>query len=426
MARRTLAEWLDYQSRIHPLSMDFTLDRIRTVLDRLGLLTPKPPVITVGGTNGKGSVTALLEAIVSAGGGRVGVYTSPHLERYQERIRVAGAEVEEAWLLEAFEAIEAVRGEITLTYFEYATAAALWCFARDPLDLIILEVGLGGRLDAVNVIDADASIVVSVSLDHCEYLGDTVEAIGFEKAGIFRAGRPAFFGSTAMPASIEAHATHLGARLERFGAEFTAVLADSGFEFRRGSTHLQGLPPPALQGAAQVGNAATVLAALESLELLPAPTAIAAGLRGVRLTGRFEVRPGPVSWVFDVAHNPGAAAVLVDTLRAEPRAGRTILVAGMLRDKDAVAVGRELARLVAPGDLVCAVTLAGERGRPADELAALWGPLLAGEISLATDVEAGCAFAAHHAVPGDRVVVFGSFHVVGPALHWHRLYCSTQ
>ncbi|HUO79481.1 MAG TPA: bifunctional tetrahydrofolate synthase/dihydrofolate synthase [Steroidobacteraceae bacterium] len=422
MTRRSLAEWLEFQQRVHPRAMDFTLERIRVVLERLGALVPRAPVITVGGTNGKGSVTALAEAVLLAAGRRVGLYTSPHLARYEERIRIDGREIEAERLVGLFERIEAARGTVTLTYFEYATAAALMAFAAEPLDAVLLEVGLGGRLDAVNVVDADVAVVVSVSLDHCDYLGPTVEDIGREKAGIFRAGRPALYGSLEMPASVAAEAARSGARLERLGAEFGYERTAQGFDFRRGATRLAGLPPPALAGAAQYANAATALAALDAGGWLPEAHAVAAGLRSVRLAGRYQVLPGATEWVFDVAHNPGSAAVLAETMNERRPAGRTIVVAGVLADKDAAAVGRELGRALGARDLVCAVTLAGERGRSGEQLAAVWEPILGRPVATAASVEDGCAFAAHSAEAGDRVVVFGSFHTVAPALEWHRLY----
>lgn len=422
MATRTLEEWLDYQGQVHPATMDFTLDRIGVVLDRLGIRPLKTPVITVGGTNGKGSVTAMLESIVQAGGGRVGLYTSPHLLRYQERIRLNGQEVDDAVLLSAFERIEAVRGDITLTYFEYSTAAALLCFSEAPLDLIVLEVGLGGRFDAVNAIDADVAVIVSVSLDHCDYLGTTVEAIGREKAGIFRPNRPVILGCESMPASVLKYAADIAAPVHRLGHEFTAKAVGRSFHFAHGDVQCADLPQPALQGAAQMGNAATALAALNVIGLLPAPSAIAAGLAAVSLPGRYEVRPGPVRWIFDVAHNPGAARILVDTLQADPCQGRTIWVAGLLADKDAAAVMRELVTLLQPNDVICAVSLSGERGRSAADLTRVWQTVYPAPMVMAESVPAGCAFAAQEAVPGDRVVVFGSFHTVGPALDWHRLY----
>ena len=426
MTRRTLAEWLDFQQRVHPRAMDFTLERIRAVLGRLGALKPRAPVITVGGTNGKGSVTAMLEAVLLAAGRRVGLYTSPHLARYEERIRIDGREIAAEWLVGFFERIEAARGEITLTYFEYSTAAALLAFAAEPLDAIVLEVGLGGRLDAVNVVDADVAVVVSVSLDHMDYLGPTVEDIGREKAGIFRAGRPALFGSLAMPDSVGAEAARIGARLERLGAAFGAEREADGFTFWHGATRLPGLPPPALAGLAQYANAATALAALDAAGWLPPSAVVAAGLRHVQLAGRYQVVAGPVEWVFDVAHNPGSAAVLADTMRERRPTGRTIVVAGVLADKDAAAVGRELARALGARDLICTVTLEGERGRSAHDLASVWEPILGRPVATAASVGDGCAFAAHSAERGDRVVVFGSFHTVAPALEWHRLYSAAR
>jgi dihydrofolate synthase / folylpolyglutamate synthase len=423
--RRTLADWLDYQQRVHPRSMDFTLDRIRAVLERLGVAQPRARLITVGGTNGKGSVTAMLDAVLRAGGHRVGHYTSPHLVRYSERIRIDGREIDEERLLDVFERIEAARGTITLTFFEYATAAALLAFAEARLDTLVLEVGLGGRLDAVNAVDPDVAVVVSIGLDHCDYLGPTRELIGAEKAGIFRAGRPAIFGSLDMPASIGERASAVGARLERLGADFEVARgADGTWRFRRGTVVLDGLLPPALPGAVQYANAGTALAALSAGGLLPDRRAIDDGLRGVRLPGRFEVRPGAVEWVFDVAHNEDAAAVLADNVRARPARGRTFWLAGILRDKDADAIAVRLAPAVRDGDEWCALTLAGERGVLAADLAARLQHALGRPVAEAASVEAGCDWAASRARAGDRVLAFGSFHTVGPALEWHRLYSA--
>lgn len=428
--RRTLADWLEYQQRIHPHAMDFTLDRIRSVLDRLGLLRPAATVVTVGGTNGKGSTTAILDAVLRAGGRRVGLYTSPHLVRYEERIRIDGREIDADRLVDAFERIERARGDVTLTFFEYATAAGLLAFADARVDAIVLEVGLGGRLDAVNTIDADVAVVVSIGLDHCEYLGTTLEQIGREKAGIFRAGRPAIFGSLAMPASIAHCAAECGARLERLGHEFHVdrPTRDAGpggeWTWRRGATVLDALPAPALHGDVQYANAATALAALDSIGALPGREEIAAGLRDVRLAGRFQRVAGPVEWIFDVSHNAHAAIELARNVRSSPARGRTWWIAGMLRDKDAAAVARELALAARADDAWCAVGLAGDRGTTAAELGAVLEGVLGRSVSTAIDVDAGCAWAAAHAVPGDRVLVFGSFHTVGPALEWHRLYSA--
>ena len=424
MAGRSLAEWLAFQERVHPRAMDFTLERITALLDRLGVRKPRARVITVGGTNGKGSVASFLESMLRAAGRRVGLYTSPHLSRYQERIRIDGAEIDSTRLIEVFERIEAARREITLTFFEYATAAALLAFDDLGVEFIVLEVGLGGRLDAVNAIDADVAVVASIGFDHRDYLGDTLEAIGREKAGIFRNSCPAIFGSLEMPDSIESEAKRIGARLERLGADFNYVCEGREWSFRRGALALERLPPPSLEGPVQYANAATALAALAAGGWLPDEAAIARGLTSVVLAGRFEVRAGPVAWVFDVAHNPAAAAALARTMRVKAPAGRWLLVTGILADKDAEAIALELKGALRPGDGLCTVTLAGERGRTATELAAILGPILGRTPVLAESVEAGCAHAAREAQPGDAVLVFGSFHTVGPAREWHRLYCA--
>src|SRR5579871_346884 len=377
--------------------MDFTLERIRTVLARLGLARPRARVLTVGGTNGKGSVTTLLEALLREGGHRVGLYTSPHLVRYTERIRIDGREIDERRLIDVFERVEAARNDITLTFFEYATAAALLAFD-------------------------EVAVVASIGLDHMDYLGDTLEAIGREKAGIFRAGRPALFGSLAMPDSIAAEAARIGAPLERLGHEFGFEKTAAGFDWWRGATRLAELPRPGLVGEVQYQNAATALAAIAAGGALPPSEAAARALAGVRLAGRFERRPGPVEWIFDVAHNGAAAEALAATMRERPPRGRWLLVAGVLADKDAAAIGRAVAPALRPGDILCTVGLPGERGRSAAALAAILGPSAGLEPVQAESVEAGCAFAAREARSGDAVLVFGSFLAVGPALEWHRLY----
>jgi dihydrofolate synthase/folylpolyglutamate synthase len=424
---RTLAEWLDYQQRVHPRSMDFTLERIRTVLARLGVDRPRVPVVTVAGTNGKGSVTATLDAVLRASGRRVGLYTSPHLVRYTERIRVDGREIDEGVLVETFERVEAARGDVTLTFFEYATATALLAFADAGVEALVLEVGLGGRLDAVNAIDPDVAVVVSIGLDHCEYLGTTVEQIGAEKAGIFRAGRPAICGSREMPASVQRHAEAIGAVLERLGAEFDVEYAPDGtWTWRRGSVEFAGLPPSALPGRVQYANAATALAALAAGGWLPPREAVERGLRGVTLAGRFQVVPGAVDWIFDVAHNEASAAVLASNLRERPVQGRTLWLVGLLRDKDGAAIARAIAPAAQPGDDWCAVALGGERGASAADTAAALRAVAGDAIAQVPTVEEACGRAAALARPGDRIVTFGSFHTVGPALEWHRLYSAPQ
>ncbi len=422
MGRRSLEEWLSFQERVHPRAMDFTLERIRTVLTRLGAERPRGHVITVGGTNGKGSVAALIDGSLRAAGRRVGLYTSPHLNRYPERIRIDGREIDTLRLLDVFERIEAARREVTLTFFEYATAAAILAFNDLALEFLVMEVGLGGRLDAINVLDAEVAVVTSIGFDHRDYLGDTLEAIGREKAGIFRSGRPAIFGGAEMPDSIATEAKRIGARLERIGHDFSFTRTPQGWNWRRGALALDALPPPGLAGPVQYENAATAFAALAAGGWLPPRAALETALATVTVAGRFERHPGPVTWVFDVAHNPAAAAALARAMAEAAPAGRWFLVVGILADKDAAAIALELAPALRPEDRVVAVTLPGERGRTAAALAGLIGPILGREALRAESVEAGCALAAREARPRDAVLVFGSFHTVGPALEWHRLY----
>ena len=331
----TVAAWLTWQQAAHPVEIDPGLERIGAVWDRIG----KPlhaTVLTVGGTNGKGSVTAYLDAILAAAGYETGWLTSPHLLRYNERIRVHGREVADADLLAAFAEIDAARGDISLTFFEWNTLAAFILFARAGVDVAVLEVGMGGRLDAVNLLDANAAAVVSVGLDHREWLGDTAEAIGHEKAGIFRAGRPAIFGERQVPRSVVAHAAAIGARLKRIGTDFDFVERADGWDYVGFGSRRRELPLPALAGAAQLGNAAVALALLEAVEprLLVPDEAVRAGLAGAWLPGRFQVVPGSPEWILDVAHNPHAAHSLAESLDSRPCAGRTVAVCGILGDKD--------------------------------------------------------------------------------------------
>jgi dihydrofolate synthase / folylpolyglutamate synthase len=425
---RTLEEWLEWQQRVHHTAMDFTLERLASVLARLPIRRPKGPVIVVGGTNGKGSVTALLAALLAADGRRVGVYSSPHLERYGERIRLDGEEIATDLLLEIFAAIERARGDVTLTFFEYATAAALLAFSTSPLDSWVLEVGLGGRLDAVNLVDGDAAVVVSVALDHTELLGGTLDEIGREKAGIFRAGRPALYGTAAPPAAVIEAAAGVGAPLYVQGRDF-AVVAPSAtappgsFSYRGLRVALADLPPPALAGAIQRENAATALATLETLACLPARAAIEQALRRVRLPGRFErmTTADGREWLLDVAHNPAAAATLARSLRESPARGRSLAVYGALRDKDVAAVAAALAGCF---DAWLAVTLPGERGLTAGELAGRVGAGFGPPRAMVASVAAALARARAETAVDDRIVVFGSFLVVGPAREWLRLYSA--
>ncbi len=417
----TLDEWLAYQAKVHPRPIELGLVRLRSVLERLAFRRPAVPVVTVAGTNGKGSVVATSAAILAAAGYRVGVFSSPHLRDYRERIRLGERLVEAAELLWAFERIERARGEIGLTFFEYNTLAALLIFEAAKLDAWVLEIGMGGRLDAVNVVDPDAAVVVSIGFDHQEYLGNTLEAIGREKAGIFRAGRPAVLGGRALPAPVLAAANEVGARPKRIGVDYEVVRTAGGWRYRGSRWDLAGLPPSGLLGDTQFDNAAAALAALEEIAppLVISAEAIARGLRSVRLPGRFQVIEEPgvdrPMWILDVAHNPDAARVLARNLAALPARGRTLAICGVLADKDAAAVVAELTGAV---DRWWFVSTEGDRGQSGAALAARAGRALGGSVSTAESIAAACDEARRAAAAGDRIVVFGSFHVVGPALEW--------
>jgi dihydrofolate synthase / folylpolyglutamate synthase len=405
---------------VHPQAIDLGLDRLLLVLDRLGWQQPRNPVITVAGTNGKGSVSAYCAAIMAAAGLRVGTFTSPHLRDYRERIRIHDRLVSAAELVAAFERIEAARGEVGLTFFEFNTLAALLVFDAADLDAWVLEIGMGGRLDAVNVVDPDVAVVVSIGFDHQEYLGATLEAIAREKAGIFRPGRPAVLGSREIPGVVEETARSIGAPLKRLGAEYHYSLGSTGWHFRGTVWDLARLPAPALIGDAQYANAATAIAALEEIDArLPIPAAaVAQGLARVRLAGRFQViasaRDAP-AWILDVAHNPAAARVLACNLRDHPISGRTLAVCGILSDKDASGVVTELRGCI---DAWWCVSTEGERGRSGASLAQAVARQVAAPVEASESISAGCAAALAHASSLDRILVFGSFHVVGPALDW--------
>ncbi|HEY2591182.1 MAG TPA: folylpolyglutamate synthase/dihydrofolate synthase family protein, partial [Steroidobacteraceae bacterium] len=375
---RTLSEWLERQETVHVRSIDLGLERVGAVARELELTKPPYRVLTVAGTNGKGSTVAYLEAILLAHGYRAGSLTSPHLLRYNERVRVDGVEAEDDELVRAFDRIEAARGATTLTFFEYNTLAALAIFADRGVDVAVLEVGLGGRLDAVNVVDADVAVLCSVGFDHRDWLGDTLDAIGAEKAGIFRAGRPAVLGSSQMPASVFAAAKSVGVRLAVAERDFSWSTEGDRWSYRGLGSRLDGLPGPPLAGRIQYRNAATALAAFESLA---GPGRldlgrVAQALRAVRLPGRFQtVRlpvPGgdaadAVEWILDVSHNEPAAQVLEENLCARRPAGRTYAVCSILRDKDVEAIGRVVAPAI---DAWILCSGPATRGSTARELAA--------------------------------------------------------
>jgi dihydrofolate synthase / folylpolyglutamate synthase len=441
---RSLEQWLAHQTQVHPQAIDLGLDRSKRVLERLRWRQPSVPVITVGGTNGKGSVTAYCAGILTAAGYRVGTFTSPHLRDYRERIRVHDRLVTSEELVWAFERIEAARmgaagkgaagkgaadmgaadeptrAEVSLTFFEYNALAAFLIFEAAKLDAWVLEVGMGGRLDTVNVVDATVAVVVSIGFDHQEFLGKTLEEIAHEKAGIFRKDRCAVLGGRVLPQALVDAAASLGATLKQLGREFDYVREPSGWHYRGSRWNLPGLPPPALAGDTQFANAATAVAALEELELrLPvAAPAIAQGLQSVSLVGRFQViaqGAGKPTWILDVAHNPDAARVLKQNLRALRPAGRTLAVCGILADKDAAAIAAEVHECF---DAWWLASTEGARGTSAAVLADRIAAQVSAPVAIAGDVAAACAAASAAARSGDRIVVFGSFHTVGPALDW--------
>jgi dihydrofolate synthase/folylpolyglutamate synthase len=438
---RTLAEWLTLQESVHPQSIDLGLERVTRVAHELGVAAPAFPVFTVAGTNGKGSVVAHLEALLRTLGVHPGVFTSPHLTRYNERIRLDGREVDDAQLIAAFERIEAVRAATTLTFFEYNTLAALLIFTQARVEVAVLEVGLGGRLDATNLVDADVAVLASVGFDHREWLGDTLELIGTEKAGIFRANRPAVLGTPQMPGTVYQAIRQVAAQPVVAERDFSWRIHPGGWDYAGLALSLHSLPPSALAGAIQYRNAATAIAALEALGAFSADRpgvarligrlealderVVAAALGRVHLPGRFQVIPGAVEWILDIAHNEPAARVLAAQLGERPLpnagargAGRTLAVVGVLADKDVAGIGDALAPLIAHW-ILC--TLPGPRGLSAVQLAQR---LALGEASveLVASVVEGCELARSEAKPGDRVVVCGSVYTVGPALQWLRIY----
>ena len=417
-ASRSLQDWLrDIEGR-HPREVDLGLARVREVAGRMGLGRPARFVATVAGSNGKGSTVAFIEAIAAASGLRVGAYTSPHLRAYGERVRIDGADAGDDALVAAFEAVEAARGDTTLTYFEYGTLAALWLFERADLDLAVLEVGLGGRLDAVNLVDPDVAVVTTVDLDHQDWLGPDREAIGREKAGLARAWKPLVLGEDDPPSSVLGHAYAIGASAIRAGSDYRFGRDDDGdgWWWREPGFGLE-LPLPRMAAPAQLRNAAAAIAALRALDLGIDDGAWARGVAAAQLPGRLQrfERDG-VEVLVDVGHNPQAARALADWLREAP-AARTVAVYGALADKDAAGVVAAIADRVDAWHL--AGTLgAGARGRDAAELAAALAGTAAAGARRHDDVAAALPAALADAGAGGRVLTFGSFHIAGAALEW--------
>lgn len=405
---QTLPDWLSYIEQQHPSLIDMGLARTEQVRDALNL--PRPSVlITVGGTNGKGSTCAMLEAILRAAGYSVGLYTSPHLLRYNERVRINAQEASDQTLCESFAAIEKARGDTALTYFEFGTLCAMHCFAQHKVDVVILEVGLGGRLDSVNAFDPDCAIVTSIDLDHMALLGHTREAIGFEKACIYRAGKPAVCGDPLPPQSLIDHAQKIGADLWISGKDFGFNGDRTQWQYRGRTQRRSALAYPALRGANQLLNASCVLAALEALEdKLPVPMqAVRQGFMLVELAGRFQILPGRPSVILDVAHNPHAAAVLEDNLASMGFYKKTYAVCGMLADKDIAGVLKKMHTRI---DHWLFCDLPAPRGAKAEQLAQLLHQIApSAHYEVFPTPQAAFEQAKAYATQDDRITVFGSF-----------------
>jgi dihydrofolate synthase/folylpolyglutamate synthase len=414
----TLAEWLAHCERLHPRTVELTLERVATVKARLAL-SFACPVVVVAGTNGKGSTCAMMESIALAAGYRVGLYSKPHLVHFEERCRIGGASVAGEALLAHFEAVEAARGDTSLTYFEFTLLAIARLLAASALDLVILEVGLGGRLDAVNAFDGDCAVITSIDVDHVEYLGTDRESIGREKAGIMRAGKPAVVSDPVPPRSVIDEAARIGADLWLAGRDFRHSGDRQQWNWSGRKTRLSGLGYPALRGANQLLNASGVLAAFEALrERLPVSAqAIRTGLALVELPGRFQVVAGTPTIVLDVAHNPHAVAALALNLDQMGFFPRTHAVFGAMRDKDIDAILARIAPLV---DHWHFTDLPAARAASATQIAERFRALgvESPKASIATHPSPSEALAAamNGADPADRIVVFGSFYTVGGVL----------
>ena len=418
MKTRTLADWLSYLEQLHPTSIDMGLERSRAVARRLGLGRPAKRVVTVTGTNGKGSTCALLAALLRAQGLRVGIYSSPHLLRYNERVTVDGVEASDADLCAAFAAVEAARGEISLTYFEMGTLAAFWLFERAALDFVVLEVGLGGRLDAVNLVDADLALITSIAIDHVEWLGNSRDSVAIEKAGIFRAGKPALCGDPAPPAAVQQQADALAAPLILRGRDYQLTVQEQAWSWHGRNVAGEALflnDLPLLDLPMQ--NAALALQAYALLDLPWEPVHLVAALVAAKVPGRMDRRR--LNWrgkaltlLLDVGHNPHAAGYLAERLQAV--GGKRAAVFGLLADKDLSGV---IEPLLGSIDRWAVAPLPTPRSRPAAELEAALRQRAAQVVaydSIAAALDAQCELAGE----GDELLVFGSFYCVAEALEW--------
>ena len=414
---KTLPEWLAWQESLHTADIELGLERCRAVAARMGVLPPPYTVVTVAGTNGKGSTVAMLEQIYRQAGYRVATYTSPHLLRYNERIRIDHEPVSDSKICAAFAAVEAVRDEVPLTVFEFGTLGALAVFADAALDLAILEVGMGGRLDAVNLVDADVAVIATLDIDHVEWLGHTREAIAREKAGIMRRGRPAVCSDPQVPLSLIEAAQQIGAPLDLLGQSFHFVDEDATWTWWSGAAIHAHLPKPSLAGGYQLRNASGVLKAVQHLAPRHPvrPADIAAALAQTELFGRFQRIAGPVEFVLDVAHNAQAIENFVATLLTLPAAPRTHVILGMLTTKDRASAMRSLSCVVDHWHLA---TVTARHGATSAELHQTWRGLERRQVATEyASISAAYAGALAAAQIGDRILVVGSFVTVGEVLN---------
>jgi dihydrofolate synthase/folylpolyglutamate synthase len=425
---RTLAEWLRWQESLSPHEIELGLERVRIVLDRLDLCPPAGRVVTVGGTNGKGTTVTLLQDLLLAAGRRPGLYTSPHLVHYNERICVGGQPVSDVDLVWAFERVEAVRGDIPLTYFEFGTLAAFICFARADCDSWILEVGLGGRLDAVNVVAPDLALITTIGLDHQDWLGETIKEIAAEKAGIMRKGRPAFYADQPVPAAIRSHAAEIGALLAVAGTDFSfwpeSIAAPEGvhrWSWHGGAAQLSGLEAPWHWTAAQFRNASLALAALSVLEpgLLDDVAVLNAVFAHSGLDGRFQRVHAAHEWILDVAHNPQAAAVLREQIETLPASSSTTVVTTLLADK---AITPFVATLAPVAARWIVAGIEDPRASTSERLRAGMAAAGIDKVDYTATPAAAFALAERLTPAAGRIVVCGSFRIVAPALQWLGLY----
>jgi dihydrofolate synthase/folylpolyglutamate synthase len=425
-ASTPLSDWLTWLETLSPKEIDLGLERVQAVLARLSLDFPQH-ILLIGGTNGKGSSVATSAALLAAAGYRFGAYTSPHIIDFNERIAIDGVAASDTTISAALYRVESVRRDAALTYFEFGTLAAMTVFAEANLDVWILEVGMGGRLDATNVIEPTASLITNVSLDHCDWLGDDVESIAFEKAGIMREGVATVFASGTVPETIRQQAEEVGAELLLSGRDFRYEVQESGcWDWRGRDLALDNLPAPGLRGAFQYENVAAVFALLEAAGLRRAlqPGRVSRVLPDLRLSGRMQsITRADTNWLLDVAHNPAAASRLAETLRADAESGKRggdlWAIVGLLDDKDVEGV---IAALDPCVDHWIAVTASGARALPAEELARRVSNASGRPCRIIPRMDQAMQFAQRNVAPTDTVLVTGSFYTVGPALHELQLY----